>query len=208
MIWWRGFINRSLIRLLDIFFSFAGIIVLSPLMVVIAILILTGSKGPVFFRQARVGKDNIDFRLLKFRTMYIDAESKGQITIGNKDPRVTTAGAFLRRYKLDEIPQLFNVLFGDMSLVGPRPEVRKYTAYYSLAHQMILFSVKPGITDYASIEYSKENELLSAVPDPEKFYINEIMPAKIKLNLLFIENPSLGNYLRIIFLTFVKIFNH
>jgi lipopolysaccharide/colanic/teichoic acid biosynthesis glycosyltransferase len=208
MIWWKGFINRALIRFLDIIFSLTGIILLSPAMLLIAIFILLDSRGSVIFKQSRVGKNYIDFKLFKFRTMHVNAERKGLITVGDKDPRVTGVGAFLRRYKLDEIPQLFNVLSGEMSLVGPRPEVRKYTELYSPAHQMIVFSVKPGITDYASIEYSKENELLSSVPDPEKFYISDVLPAKIKLNLIFIENPTLRNYLRIILRTIVKLFNH
>jgi len=208
MIWWKGFINRAMIRLLDIIFSLAGIILLFPFMLFIALFILIDSKGGVIFQQLRVGKNKSEFKLLKFRTMHVNADRKGLITIGNRDPRVTRVGSFLRRYKLDEIPQLFNVLRGQMSLVGPRPEVRKYTNYYTPAHQMIVFSVKPGITDYASIEYSKENELLSTISDPEQYYINVILPEKIKLNLIFIENPSLGNYLHIILHTVIKLFKH
>ncbi len=208
MIWWKGFINRSLIRLFDIIISFTGIVLLFPFMLVISLMIILDSKGGIIYRQLRVGRNNIDFGLLKFRTMHVDADRKGLITVGKKDPRVTRVGSFLRKYKLDEIPQLYNVLRGEMSIVGPRPEVRKYTAYYSPADQMIVFSVKPGITDYASIEYSKENELLSTVPDPEYYYINVLLPAKIKLNLVYIENPTLGNYLSIILRTFVKLLSH
>ena len=140
--------------------------------------------------------------------MHIDADRHGLITVGSRDPRVTKTGFVLRRFKLDELPQLLNVLKGQMSLVGPRPEVRRYAELYSPAHQMIVFSVKPGITDIASIEYSKENELLSGVADPEYYYVNEVLPAKIKLNLIFIENPTFGNYLRIIFRTIGKLFTH
>jgi lipopolysaccharide/colanic/teichoic acid biosynthesis glycosyltransferase len=140
--------------------------------------------------------------------MHTDADRKGLITVGMKDPRVTKVGVLLRRYKLDELPQLLNVLKGQMSLVGPRPEVRRYTEYYTPAEQMIVLSVKPGITDVASIEYSLENELLSNVSDPEKYYVNEVLPAKVKLNLIFIENPTFGNYLRIIFRTLGKLFTH
>jgi len=200
--------NKFLIRIFDILFSITGLIVLSPVMIIIAIIIPLDSKGSVIFRQWRVGKNNIDFRLFKFRTMHIDADRHGLITVGMKDPRVTRTGVILRRYKLDELPQLFNVMKGQMSLVGPRPEVRRYTEYFSPAEQMIVLSVKPGITDIASIEYSLENELLSNVSDPEKFYVNEVLPAKVKLNRIFIENPTFGNYLRIIFRTIGKLITH
>ena len=140
--------------------------------------------------------------------MKINSDSHRLITIGLKDPRVTRAGIFIRKYKLDELPQLLNVFNGQMSLVGPRPEVRHFTEQYSLANQMIVLSVKPGITDLASIEYSKENELLSSVTDPDNYYVNVVMPAKIRLNLNFIENPTLNNYLRIILLTIGKLISH
>ena len=208
MIWWKGHFNKAAIRFLDIVFSLSGIILLFPIMILLSLFIVIDSKGGIIYRQDRVGKNNLDFRLFKFRTMYVDADKKGLITVGTRDPRVTRTGAFLRRYKLDEIPQLFNVISGDMSLVGPRPEVRKYTRYYSLAQQMILSSVKPGITDNASIQYSKENEILSEVADPEAFYINVILPEKIKLNLVYIENLTLKNYLKIILVTFFKLLNH
>ncbi len=200
--------NKFLIRLFDIIFSVTGLVFLSPLMLLIALVIPFESAGPIIFRQWRVGKNNIDFRLFKFRTMRINADKHGLITIGMKDPRVTRFGILLRRYKLDELPQLFNVLKGQMSLVGPRPEVRRYAELFSPAEQMIVLSVKPGITDVASIEYSLENELLSNVSDPEQYYVNEVLPAKIKLNLIFIENPTFANYLKIILKTIGKVITH
>ena len=207
MIWWEGFINRFLIRLFDLFFSFLGLILLSPLLLLIALVVFIDSPGKVIYTQWRVGKNNRDFKLYKFRTMKINADKLGLITVGMKDPRITRSGAFIRKYKLDELPQLLNVFNGEMSLVGPRPEVRQYTELYSLANQMIVLSVKPGITDLASIEYSKENELLSSVADPEKYYVDVVMPAKILLNLNFIENPTLNNYLRIILKTIGRLIN-
>lgn len=207
MIWWEGFINRFLIRLFDLFFSFLGLILLSPLLLLIALVVFIDSPGKVIYTQWRVGKNNIDFKLYKFRTMKINADKLGLITVGMKDPRITRSGAFIRKYKLDELPQLLNVFNGEMSLVGPRPEVRQYTEQYSLANQMIVLSVKPGITDLASIEYSKENELLSSVANPEKYYVDVVMPAKILLNLNFIENPTLNNYLRIILKTIGRLIN-
>ena len=207
MIWWEGFINRFLIRLFDLFFSFLGLILLSPLLLLIALVVFIDSPGKVIYTQWRVGKNNRDFKLYKFRTMKINADKLGLITVGMKDPRITRSGAFIRKYKLDELPQLLNVFNGEMSLVGPRPEVRQYTEQYSLANQMIVLSVKPGITDLASIEYSKENELLSSVADPEKYYVDVVMPAKILLNLNFIENPTLNNYLRIILKTIGRLIN-
>ncbi len=200
--------NKGLIRAFDVLFSLTGLIILSPFLLVISIIILIDSRGNIIFSQPRVGKNNIDFILYKFRTMHTDADRKGLITVGMRDPRVTKAGVWLRRFKLDELPQLVNVLKGEMSLVGPRPEVRRYAELYSPAHQNIVFSVKPGITDIASIEYSKENELLSNVADPEHFYVTEVLPSKVRLNLIFIENPTFGNYLRIILRTIGKLFTH
>lgn len=208
MILLKKYMNKFLIRAFDVIFSLLGLIILLPVFLVIAIWILIDSPGPIIFKQLRVGKDNKDFKVFKFRTMYMDADKLGLITVGMKDPRVTKLGVILRRYKLDELPQLVNVLFGQMSLVGPRPEVRRYTEFYTKSQQLIILSVKPGITDIASIEYSLENELLSNVTDPEKYYVNEVLPAKVKLNLIFIENPTFWNYLRIIFRTFVKLINH
>ncbi len=208
MIWWKGFINRLLIRIFDLLFSLTGLILLFPFFLIIGLLIYIDSPGNVLYSQIRVGKNNSDFRLYKFRTMYINSDRLGLITVGLKDQRMTRIGCLIRKYKIDELPQLFNVLKGQMSLVGPRPEVRKYTELYTPAQQMIVLSVKPGITDLASIEYSTESELLSQETDPEKFYVSVIVPAKIQLNLIFIENPTLSNYLRIIIRTIVKLFTH
>jgi lipopolysaccharide/colanic/teichoic acid biosynthesis glycosyltransferase len=207
MIWWRGFLNRFLIRICDILFSLTGLIIFSPVIILTALIIFIDSPGKFFFRQVRVGKNNTDFLLYKFRTMRANSD-KLKITVGSRDPRITKPGVFIRKYKLDELPQLFNVLLGQMSLVGPRPEVRHYTEMYTLGQQMRIFSVKPGVTDIASIEYSKENEILSSVNDPENYYINVLMPDKMRLNMVFIESPTLRNYLHIILKTIIKIFRH
>ncbi|MDQ3108534.1 MAG: sugar transferase [Bacteroidota bacterium] len=191
-------------RIFDIVSSLFGLIILSPFLFIISVLVLVSSPGGIFYRQTRVGKNNKDFRLWKFRTMKPDSDKKGLLTVGGRDPRVTGIGYFLRKYKLDELPQLLNVLTGDMSLVGPRPEVRKYVEMYS-PEQMRVLNVQPGITDYASIEYSNENELLAKSADPEKTYIEEIMPAKLKLNMKYIEEKSLATDLKIIFKTIFKI---
>lgn len=198
-------LNRILIRSADIFFSFLGLIFFLIPAIIIAILIKFDSKGPVIFKQTRVGKGGKDFRLLKFRTMNRNAESKGLITVGTADPRITGIGSVLRRTKLDEIPQLYNVLLGEMSLVGPRPEVRKYVDQYSPEHRIVL-SVRPGITDFASIKFSNENELLSKSDDPDQYYVEHLIPEKIRLNMNFIEKPTIGNYLTIIWLTLKKLF--
>jgi len=195
-----------MIRLFDIFFSFIGLFILFPFFVLISICIKLTSSGPVFFIQKRVGKDNIDFRLMKFRTMKVDADKKGLLTVGGRDPRITRVGYFLRKFKLDELPQLINVHFGDMSLVGPRPEVRKYVDLYTEEQKKVL-TVLPGITDNASLEYFNENELLAKSSDPEQTYIKEIMPAKLALNMKFINDPGLGSYFRIIFKTIGKVFS-
>lgn len=191
-------------RCFDIFASFIGLLLLLPLFVVISIIIVLDSKGGVFYRQVRVGKNNVDFKLYKFRSMATGSDKKGLLTVGGKDSRVTRSGYYIRKYKLDELPQLLNVLFGDMSLVGPRPEVRKYVEMYN-AEQLKVLSVKPGITDYASIEYSNENELLAKSSEPEKTYIEEIMPAKLLLNQKYISEQGLLTDLRIIFKTIAKI---
>lgn len=193
-------------RLFDIIFSFIGIIFLLPFFILFAIPIIINSGFPVFFSQERVGKNEKCFSLLKFRTMKKGSDKKGLLTIGEKDSRITTVGFFLRKYKLDELPQLFNVLIGDMALVGPRPEVRKYVEMYS-AEQKKVLSVKPGITDYASIEYSNENELLAKSENPEVLYIKQVMPEKLKLNLKYIEDQNFLTDLKIIFKTLGKIFN-
>ena len=204
-----------MIRFFDFILSLVGLVVLAPIFIVLAIWIKIDSKGPVFYKQVRVGRNGIDFGLFKFRSMVVDADKKGLITVGGRDPRITRSGYFIRKYKLDELPQLINVLLGDMSLVGPRPEVRKYVELYTDEQQKVL-SVKPGITDYASIEYMDENEILGKSNDPEKTYIEEIMPEKIKYNMKYINNKNLFEYFlfklvissiyfKIIFLTLLKI---
>lgn len=165
---------------------------------------MISSRGGVFYRQVRVGKGNTDFSLLKFRTMKTGADKSGLLTVGTRDSRITSVGYFLRRSKLDELPQLFNVIMGEMSLVGPRPEVRKYVDMYTDEQKKVL-SVRPGITDYASIEYANENEVLAKSENPEQTYINEIMPHKLKLNLKYINKPGFVSYLTIIFKTLARI---
>jgi putative undecaprenyl-phosphate galactose phosphotransferase len=192
------------IRFFDFILSLVGLVVLAPIFIVLVIWIKIDSKGPVFYKQVRVGQNGIDFGLFKFRSMVVDADKKGLITVGGRDPRITRSGYFIRKYKLDELPQLINVLLGDMSLVGPRPEVRKYVDLYTDEQQKVL-SVKPGITDYASIEYMDENEVLGKSSDPEKTYIEEIMPEKIKYNMKYIQNKNVSEYFKIIFLTLLKI---
>ena len=191
-------------RLCDILFSLFGLLLLSPLFIIIAMWIVIDDPGPIFYRQIRVGKNNEDFRLCKFRSMRVDADKGSLITIGEHDNRITHAGHFIRKYKLDELPQLWNVLIGDMSFVGPRPEVRKYVDLYTLEQRKVL-TIRPGITDYASIEYINENNLLALSKDPDKTYIEEIIPAKIALNMRYIEHKTIGEYFRIIILTFKKI---
>lgn len=196
-----------MIRFCDILFSFIGLLVLSPLLIIVSLWIVINNPGPVFYRQQRVGKNGRDFGLLKFRSMRVGADKMSLITIGERDPRVTHAGYYIRKYKLDELPQLWNVLIGDMSLVGPRPEVRKYVECYTNEQRKVL-SVRPGITDYASIEYIDENILLAQSTNPEQTYISEIIPAKIALNLRYIEHQTIGEYFKIIFLTLWKIKQH
>jgi lipopolysaccharide/colanic/teichoic acid biosynthesis glycosyltransferase len=193
-------------RLFDIFCSAIGIIVFSPLFLLLWIAVKLESNGPAFFLQTRVGKNNHDFKLYKFRTMYLDSESRGQLTVGMRDPRITKVGYTLRKYKLDELPQLFNVLLGDMSLVGPRPEVRKYVDLYN-DEQMKVLSVRPGITDIASIQFINENELLATAENPEEFYIKEIMPQKLALNLEYINSNLLLKDVGLILKTIFKIFS-
>ena len=192
------------IRLLDIVLSLLGLIFLLPIFVILAVWIKFDSQGSIFFRQIRVGKEGQDFRIYKFRTMIVNAEKMGIITIGERDPRITNSGYFLRKYKLDELPQLINVFKGEMSFVGPRPEVRKYVEMYN-QEQLKILTVKPGITDYASIEYINEDEILGKSLDPEKTYIEEIMPQKIKYNMKYINKKTVIEYFKIIFLTIIKI---
>lgn len=197
-------INDFFKRTFDILVSFVAIVILFPFFIVVSILIKVDSKGPVIFRQVRVGKNEKNFEILKFRTMVTDAEKIGkQITIG-EDKRITKIGRFLRKYKLDEFPQLFNVLKGDMSFVGPRPEVPRYTSLYT-DEQKEVFKVRPGITDYASIKYRNENEILGESENPEETYINKIMNDKLKINLEYLKRRSIIEDIKIIFKTLVKI---
>jgi len=191
-------------RIFDIVVSLLILLFFLPFGLVIIIFILTSSKGGVFYAQSRVGLNNIDFKLLKFRTMRRDSDKFGQLTVGMRDPRITKIGYFLRIYKLDEFPQFLNVLLGQMSIIGPRPEVREYVNYYTEEQKLIL-TVKPGITDYASLQYFKENEILGAAEDPIKTYIEEVMPAKLLLNKKYVEEQSFFIDLKIMWLTFLKI---
>ncbi len=190
-------------RIFDITLSLFGLIILLPFMLIIAILIKFDSKGTIFFKQIRVTKDGKEFKIFKYRTMKVGSDKYSQITVG-KDERITKIGSFLRKYKLDEIPQLINVLIGDMSLVGPRPEVPKYVALYTDEQKEIL-KVRAGITDYASIEFSNENDLLALEKDSEKAYIEKIMPKKIELNKKYLSEISMLTDIRIILLTIKKI---
>lgn len=191
-------------RFIDIVASGLGLLVLSPIFFILAVWIKLDSKGPVFYRQVRVGKNNKDFRIYKFRSMQVGADKGSLITIGGRDPRVTVSGYYIRKYKLDELAQLINVFNGDMSLVGPRPEVRRYVNLYDEEQKRVL-AVRPGITDYASIEYMDENVLLERSDNPDMTYIKDIMPEKIRLNMRYINNPTLIEYFKIIFLTIFKI---
>jgi len=193
-----------MIRFFDVLLSFIGIIILLPFYVIITLINALETNGKPFFIQRRVGRSEILFNLIKFRTMYANLDKKHLITIGNRDERITRFGYFLRRYKLDEIPQLFNVIKGEMSLVGPRPEVLKYVNMYTVEQKEIL-KIRPGITDYASIKYFDENEILSSSLDAEKTYIEELLPRKIELNQKFISDPSLRQYFLILWLTSKRI---
>ncbi len=189
-----------MIRFFDILFSFLGILFLSPVFLFLYIAIRFESKGGGFYKQLRVGLNGKDFYVYKFRSMRIGADKQGLITVGGRDSRITRIGYFIRKYKLDELPQLFNVLKGDMSLVGPRPEVRKYVDLYTEEQRKVL-SVRPGITDYASIEYVDENMILGQAEDADKAYVELILPDKIHYNMKYIEHRSVTEYFNIIFLT-------
>jgi lipopolysaccharide/colanic/teichoic acid biosynthesis glycosyltransferase len=192
-------------RLFDIVCVIPGLIVLLPLGCVIGLAIWLEDRGPIIFKQERVGFRGVPFKIWKFRTMVVNAERLGkQLTVG-RDPRITRVGALLRQTKLDELPQLVNVLLGEMSLVGPRPEVPRYVALYSTEQARVL-ELMPGITDLASIEYRDENQLLATAPDPEGLYIAEIMPTKIRINLEYAQRASVLNDLRVIALTLAKVF--
>lgn len=196
-------LNKFIKRIFDIICSGLGLIVLSPFLLFVAIRIKMGSDGPVFFKQIRVGEKGKEFKILKFRTMVVDAEKLGrQITVGN-DNRITKIGAFLRKYKIDELPQLINVFKGDMSLVGPRPEVPRYVNMYTDEQRKVL-DVKPGITDLASIRYRDENELLGKAENPDEFYINTIMPDKLALNMEYINKSNVFFDIYIILQTILK----
>jgi len=191
-------------RFFDLISSFAGLLFLSPVFLLIMLGIKIDSRGPVFFVQSRVGRKEKNFKLFKFRTMYMNAHRHGLITIGKKDPRVTPFGYYLRKLKLDEFPQLINVLIGDMSIVGPRPEVRRHVELYS-SEQMHVLDVRPGITSTASIEFVNENELLGKSSRPEHYYINELMPRKLTMDLKYIQNRSFCRDIRIILATLGRI---
>jgi lipopolysaccharide/colanic/teichoic acid biosynthesis glycosyltransferase len=192
-------------RSFDWIASCVGLVLLLPVFFIVGVLIKLESSGPVFYLQERVGRNKRLFKLFKFRTMHLHADKLTVITVGDRDPRITRVGYILRKYKLDELPQLINVLSGTMSLVGPRPELKKFVDLYTPEQQQVL-TIKPGITDYASIEFRNENEMLEGKADPVDFYIREIMPVKLKLNLQYIEEQSFWIDLKIIFKTIFLIF--
>lgn len=191
-------------RCFDIVVSLIILSVFLPFGILIALAIKIDSKGTIFYRQERVGKNGKVFRLLKFRTMRTDADKAGKLTVGMRDPRITRIGYFLRKTKLDEFTQFWNVLIGDMSIVGPRPEVQEYVNLYTPQQREIL-TVRPGITDYASLEYFHENEILGAAENPRETYIHEVMPAKLDLNKKYLQNPTLLHDLKLMWMTFVKV---
>ena len=192
-------------RAFDLLVSFFGILFFVPMFIIVSVLIKLTSVGPIFYRQLRVGQHNKDFKIFKFRTMRVDSDKFGLLTVGERDPRITRLGFYLRKYKLDELPQLINVLIGQMSFVGPRPEVRKYVDLYSL-EQMAVINFKPGITDLASIEFRNENEILLTKDDPNQYYISVIMPEKIKINLRYIESCTVWKDISVIIKTFSVLF--
>jgi len=194
----------SIKRIFDIFFSLIALLILFPLMLLVAIVIVCDSKGGIFYKQRRVGKNNNDFYLYKFRTMRTCSDEKSLLTVGDRDSRITKVGYFLRKIKWDELPQLLNIVKGEMSIVGPRPEVRKYVDLYT-KEQLCVLNVLPGLTDYASIAYMNESALLEKSNNSEQTYINEIMPAKLELNFKYIENQSLFVDLKIIAMTVKRI---
>lgn len=191
-------------RVFDFLVSLIILICFLPFGIILAFFIAIESRGGVFYRQERIGKDEIPFKLWKFRTMRKDSDKLGKLTVGMRDPRITRVGYFIRKSKLDEFPQFLNVFVGQMSIVGPRPEVKEYVDLYNEDQRQIL-KVKPGITDFASLEYFNENELLGKSSDPKKTYIEEIMPSKIELNKKYIQNPGLGTDIKIMWRTFIKI---
>lgn len=197
--------RNCLKRTFDILFSSIGLLILLPVFLVMAVWIKADSEGPVFYRQVRVGMYGKLFRIFKFRSMRLGSDKASQITIGERDSRITRSGIIIRKYKLDELPQLINVFTGDMSFVGPRPEVPKYVDLYTEAQRHVL-DVRPGITDMASIKYINENELLGKANNPEDYYIHTIMPDKLSINLEYVKNNSFMDDVTIIFKTLSKIF--
>lgn len=187
-------------RAFDVVASGCGLLVLSPVLLAVAAWVKLDSPGPVFYRQVRVGRGGKDFRIFKFRSMRVGSDKGSLITVGGHDSCITKSGYFIRKYKIDELPQLINVFIGDMSLVGPRPEVRKYVDLYTPEQRKVL-DVRPGITDVASIKYRNENEILGAVENPDEYYINVIMPDKIRLNLDYLAKRSFFKDLEVIFAT-------
>ena len=191
-------------RAFDLLFSLFMLTLFFPIGLIISVIILFGSPGGIFYRQERIGRNGVPFKLYKFRSMRVNAEASGKLTVGMKDPRITSVGVFIRKYKLDEFPQFINVLKGNMSIVGPRPEVHEFVALYSDTQKKVL-EVKPGITDYASIEYFNENELLASSDNPKKTYVEKIMPDKLELNQKYLANPTLAHDLKIIFMTIRRV---
>ncbi len=192
-------------RFFNFIVAFFAIVILSPLFILVSIFIKLDSKGKIFYRQERMGLNFMPFKIFKFRTMFENSDAKGLLTTSHQDKRITNVGLKLRKYKLDELPQLINVLNGTMNIVGPRPEVEKYVNYYNEEQKKVL-TVKPGITDYASIEFSNENEILAQFEEPEKAYIEQILPKKLELNLQYIKEKSFLTDILIIFKTIIKIF--
>ncbi len=193
-----------MIRILDFIFSFLGLIILTPFLFLIGLMIKLSSRGSILYKQSRVGRNGVEFNVYKFRSMRLNSDKLGLITVGGRDPRVTSIGYYLRKYKLDELPQLINVIIGDMSLVGPRPEVRKYVDLYTLEQKRVL-AIRPGITDWASINYRDENVILGKSSNPEKDYIEKVLPDKLKYNLIFMDKYGVCEYLKIIFITLWRI---
>lgn len=191
-------------RIFDILLATLGLVILSPLLILVYVAIVLESRGGGFYQQERTGRYGKPFRLIKFRSMNVNADKHGLITVGGHDNRITRVGYYIRKYKIDELPQLINVVKGDMSIVGPRPEVKKYTDLYTEEQRKIL-DVRPGITDYASIKYVDENEILGTSDNPERTYIEHIMPDKIKLNMIYISQNGIKEYFKIIFLTLTNI---
>lgn len=200
-----SYIDNSLKRLFDIVAASAGLFVLSPALAAAALWVKLDSKGPIFYRQERIGRDGVPFRIWKFRTMVIDADRKGTlVTVGDSDPRITRAGYWLRKTKLDELPQLLNVLAGQMSFVGPRPEVKKYVDLYT-SEQRAILAVRPGITDQASIAYRRESEILATKTNPEEYYRRVVMGRKIALNLRYLKQRTIITDIALIFRTIFRI---